>query len=92
MEQEELFDFGFERESDDVIQTGVTPADVLFVFFAVVLGIHDEDVHAAKEGDDFAFLALGKFEAKREGHCPAGRNEGSLSGKNATEPSPVKTR
>jgi len=62
MKKIKLLHFGFESQCHDVIQTGVTPANVFLIFCAVVLGIHDEHIHAAQETDDLSFLALQVFE------------------------------
>ena len=62
MEEEEAFDFGFKGEFDDVIDAAVAPAAVFGIFFAGVLGIHNENIDAFDEFGDFAVLVAGVFE------------------------------
>ena len=62
MEEEELFDATFKSEFDYVVDAAVTPAAVLSVFFAVVLGVHDKDVDVFQECGDLAVFVAGVFE------------------------------
>ena len=61
MEEEEALNFGFQGEFDDVVDAAVAPPAVLGIFFAVVLGVHDEDVDAFDEFGDFAVFIAGVF-------------------------------
>jgi hypothetical protein len=61
MKEEEALHLGFQREFDDIIDTAVSPAAVLGIFFAGVLGVHDEDIDAFDEFGDFAVFISGEF-------------------------------
>src|SRR3954470_9444755 len=62
MEEDAALDGCFEREFYDVIDAAVAPAAVLLVFFAIVLGVHDEDVHVFDELGDPSIFVAGVFE------------------------------
>ena len=62
MEEEKAFDAGFEGEFDDVVDAAVAPAAVFGIFFAGVLGVHDEDVDGFDEFGDSAVFVAGIFE------------------------------
>ena len=49
VEKKELFDFGFERQRHGVVHAAVAPADVLLVFLAIVLRVHDQHIGAAQK-------------------------------------------
>ena len=78
VEEEKLFDFRLDGQSHHVIQAAVAPADVLFVFGGIVLGIHDQNVHAAEEINQLLVLVPCEYQSRAGRRAPLGR-EAALS-------------
>ena len=70
MKQEKFFYLGLERERHHVVKASVAPAHVLLIFLAIILRVHDENIHAAQEADDPPLLALRVFERRLSHRVP----------------------
>lgn len=62
MEEEEFLHPGGHGEGDRVIDTGMAPADVAWVFRGIILGVHDEDFRAPDEIDKLLILLPGELQ------------------------------
>ena len=61
VEKEELFHIALDGEFDDIVDAAMAPATVFGVFFAVVLGVHDENINSFEKFGDFAIFVAGVF-------------------------------
>jgi hypothetical protein len=61
MEQKEVFYLRLKSQIYDVIQTGVAPPTVSFVFVTFILGVHDKDVATVQKLQDFLVFVPGQL-------------------------------